>query len=195
MKVLQITVNSIREGEEVVANLMVEQKKGETWNRTKVVTVTSGTPEATRQLVLEDNERLVIEGDTKKKVVYDREQNMSKIVDADPEVRASQEAAEFAQKEANTARERSENRTAEERKQEAIDRLPKTNLGNPLPPGAKAEGPAPTVQTEKPGALSAPSSTGAANPTPSGAGATPAPGAVAGRDAGQGSTDSKGNKS
>lgn len=75
MKVIKIEINSINETEEVVANLFLEQRKGETWNRSKVITVVSGQGENSRQLILNDDERLVVEGKTSRKVVFDAGQN------------------------------------------------------------------------------------------------------------------------
>lgn len=138
MKVFTVKVDAISAGEEVRADFIVEQKKGETWNRMKVVTVTSGTPESERKFVLQDNERLLLEGQTNKVVIYDREQNMSKIVDADPEVRKAQEAAEVAQKQANVAREAKQNEVVAGLATQAQQEAPKTNLGNPVPPQTTA---------------------------------------------------------
>jgi hypothetical protein len=133
MKVFTISVEAVGAGEEVRADFIVEQKKGEIWNRMKVVTVTSGAPDSQRKFVLQDNERLVVEGQTQKVVVYDREQNMSKIVDADPEVREKQAMADAAQREANMAREEKHNTVSAGLAAQAEAEKPKTNLGNPVP--------------------------------------------------------------
>lgn len=186
MKIIEINILSVNAGEEVVANIILEQKKGEIWNRAKVITVTSGSPEALRKLNVADNERIVIEGTTSKKVVYDREQNMSKVVDADDEVRAAQEKADAATKEANTLREQKQN-LADAAKADA-DKVsePKTNLGNPAP--SDAPKPA-TVSTMAPVATPAPKPAAPTTPPAGVSGASASP-KVAG-DHGQGATSSK----
>lgn len=163
MKAIEVVIHSVGTGEEVVANLIVEQQKGEIWNRSKVITVVSGSPEASRRLLLEDNERLVIDGTTSKKVVYDREQNMAKVVDADPEVREKQAAAEAAQREANVAREQKQNAFAEGQRAAAAQAEPKTSIGNPAPE-VKSDVPATPVEVTVPASNPLPAATEANKP-------------------------------
>lgn len=181
MQIVKVEVLPIREGESVVANLIVEGRKGETWNRVKVITVTSGTPESQRQIVLQDGERLVVEGESKKVVVYDREQNMAKQVDADPEVRAKQEAAEQAQRDANVARENQQNALLDAKAKLDRESQAKTNLGNPVPSTPPATG------TQEPNKSLDPKS----GQAPSSAGSTPQTMTPTQNDHGQGATPSK----
>lgn len=106
MQVVEVKINAMSAGEEVVANFTIEERKGETWNKKRVVTVTSGSPESTRSFPLADNERLIIDGKATAAVIYDRDQNMAKKVDADPQVRAAQQNADDAQRRANEMREK-----------------------------------------------------------------------------------------
>lgn len=133
MKSVRVEVLAVRQTEQVTANFHVERLKGTTWNRTRVITVVSGQPDAVREFLLEDDERLVIEGATRKIVEYDREQNATKIVDADPGVREAQKRADDATRDANVLREKV---TAEVKPQvaaAAAEAQPRTNLGNPAP--------------------------------------------------------------
>lgn len=54
----------------------IEEKVGESWKRQKSVAITSGSPEAERRIILEDNVRIVISArGNSNEIVYDRDQN------------------------------------------------------------------------------------------------------------------------
>lgn len=75
MKVVYIEVLPVAEGDVVQAVVLVEKRKGESWNRMKSWDVVSGMPEAKRRIILEDDERVVIEGSATHTLVFDKEQN------------------------------------------------------------------------------------------------------------------------
>lgn len=193
MQVVTIKVDPVRENESGQVNIMVEAKKGDTWNRVKVQTVASGAADSERRIVLQNDERLVIEGNTTKQVVYNRDQNMAQVVDADPEVQAKQKAADEATRIANEARERTQNQVGEQMTKDAAANAPKTNLGNPVPAGSQTQQPgAPKVGTTAGLAGTAPSDpkANAAGTTPQ---ATTSP--TAKGDAGQGQRGTDGKNS
>jgi hypothetical protein len=133
MQVLDIKLNAVREGEQVAADVQVQRQKGDNWNVVRVETITSGTSEDTRKLILQDDERVIISGRISKIAVMDPNQNVVKMVDADPEIRAAQEAHEASQRRLNELRETKTNQLNEQ-KAEAIQKAePKTNIGNPAP--------------------------------------------------------------
>ena len=77
MKVVLVEVLAINDNESVGATIILEKKKGDTYNRMEAFDVTSGTPEAKRRLLLADDERVVIEGRAHETHRYDPEQKAS----------------------------------------------------------------------------------------------------------------------
>lgn len=149
MKIIKVEVLAVRQTEQVSANLHVEKQKGTMWNRTRVISVVSGQPDALREFLLEDDERLIIEGASRKIVEYDRNQSATKIVDADPEVREAQNRADSATHEANALRERKEREVKPPLAEAERQAQPRTNLGNLTgrPIGAAGVIPRPTLPT------------------------------------------------
>lgn len=184
MKLIKLEVRSIRDSESVVANLTIEKQKGETWNRARVDTVTSGTPEATREIVLGDDERLIIEGRVDQIVEYDREQGSAKMVPADPDARAKLAAEEKATNEANIKHAEIQKQQDEAKAKALAAQVPKTNLGNPVqtsdaPVNTKTAGDtgqgAVGTQPDKPGGTSQSPANTMNTPGTPGAGSTVTP--------------------
>lgn len=74
MKVVLVEILSTNDNEKVDATIIVEQKRGEGVRRINAWDVTSGFPEAKRRILLEDDERVVIEGRGGPVKVYDPKQ-------------------------------------------------------------------------------------------------------------------------
>lgn len=77
MKVVLVEVLAINDNESVSATIILEKKKGDTYNRIEAFDVTSGTLEAKRRLLLADDERVVVEGRAQETHRYDPEQKAS----------------------------------------------------------------------------------------------------------------------
>lgn len=75
MKVIKLSVAAANDGDVVSGSLTIQRKKGEAWTNEEVITVVSGQPGADRTLVLDDTQRLLIEGTSNTETVYDRSQN------------------------------------------------------------------------------------------------------------------------
>lgn len=174
MKNVTISVAPVRQGEEANVAIIHEKKRERgDWVREKVWDLSASSTDQRRNVLLADDERIIIEGRTDRVTVYDPEQNAAKVVDADPEVRAKQDAAEKAIKDANDARQR---KAAE---------LPKTNLGSPPP---MHQPPQPQQNPQTPATTQAPTGGQAAQkPTPNSAS-----NAGAAHDTGQGQRGTKG---
>lgn len=71
MYVTTIEVLPIRDGERVSATVSIEDRRGGSWSRSETRTVLSGEPEASRRIVLRDDQRLVIEGKSDTEVRFD----------------------------------------------------------------------------------------------------------------------------
>jgi hypothetical protein len=74
MKKIRVIVMSIKDGEVVTGRIVREVEKGGHWTPAEFYDVTSDTPGADREMLLEDNERLVVEAIPTHVWVSDREQ-------------------------------------------------------------------------------------------------------------------------
>lgn len=139
MKAIVVEVHAIRDGERVSASVIIERKRDDQWIREKVIDVASGMADSKRRLLLEDDQRVVIEGKSNVEYVFDKEQNASVPVLTDPEAEAKKQADEKAEALALAQRE------AAEREKALAEKVsePKTNLGNPV----KSEVPRPGTST------------------------------------------------
>ena len=77
MLTIQIKLSPIRDGEKASGSIVTDRKKGDIWSRETSVDFVSGEPSADRTILLEDDQRLIIEGSSNMEIVYDREQNMA----------------------------------------------------------------------------------------------------------------------
>ncbi len=82
MKVVNIEILPIRDGDRGTASIHVEKRRGDAWVREKVFDVTVGAVEAKRKLLIEDDERIVVLGSVAETVVFDKEQNAAVRVPA-----------------------------------------------------------------------------------------------------------------
>lgn len=137
MKVVEVTLRSSRDDEDVDGTIMLETKRGDTWNREQAFDVTSGTDAAHRTFLLEDDQRVVVEGRPREAIVLDRDQRAAVRVPADREERerAKREQAAVTQAMNQAAEERS-------RRDAAIARgeLAPPHVSEP-PEGVKKAGP------------------------------------------------------
>lgn len=134
MKIVNVEVLPLRPQEQVGATIIVEKRRGDTWTRSKAFDVTSGTPEANRRILLDDDERVVIEGAAKTIMQYDPVQNAAKIVAADPEVREKEAQLEAAQDDVNRLKEQKARDVKDGQASAAQAGQLRTNIGNPVPP-------------------------------------------------------------
>lgn len=74
MKTIHISIRAANDGEVVNGSLTIQRKRGDGWTVDEVITVVSGMPGDTRTLLLGNDQRLVIEGESNTEVVYDRDQ-------------------------------------------------------------------------------------------------------------------------
>lgn len=132
MKAIVVEVHAIRDGERVSASVIVERRRSDHWVREKVTDVMSGMPDSKRRILLEDDQRVVIEGRSNVEYVFDKEQNASVPVLTDPEAEAKKQADEKLEALALAQRE------AAEREKAMAEKIPepKTNLGNPVKPAS-----------------------------------------------------------
>jgi hypothetical protein len=71
MKVVNIEILPAKDGEVVTAVITEETQQGGSWKEGSKNTVYSGTPEAKRTILLDDDDRVIIEGKVEAEVVYD----------------------------------------------------------------------------------------------------------------------------
>lgn len=74
MKVIKVSVNAARDGEVVSGVFMKQRRKGSAWTNEESITVVSGQPGSERTFVLDNDQRLVIEGQSDQQIVMDRAQ-------------------------------------------------------------------------------------------------------------------------
>lgn len=108
MKVVEVTLRSSRDDEDVNGTFVLEKKRGDTWTRQEGYDVTSGTEAASRRFLLADDERIVVEGRPTESIIYDADQRAAIRLPTDAEERENKRRAEAA----ITAE---QNRIAEER--------------------------------------------------------------------------------
>ncbi len=80
MKVVKVEILPARDGEVVTAVITEETKKGGSWKEGSKNTVQSGTREASRSILLDDDDRVIIEGKVEAETVLDLEQRAAKQV-------------------------------------------------------------------------------------------------------------------
>lgn len=88
MKMIKIGFFAVHDGEIVSGTITKLRKRGDTWVVDETIAVMSDEPGAQREILLEDNQRLVIDATSNTKIVMDKEQNAAVRVPVDP-VRAS----------------------------------------------------------------------------------------------------------
>jgi len=137
MKVVEVTLRSSRDDEDVDGTFIVEEQRGDVWNRSQAYDVTSGTDSAHRTFLLEDNERIVVMGRPTEVIVLDRDQRAAVRLPADREERERKKREDAAVSHAM-------NQAAEERSRRdaAIARgeLASPHVSEP-PEGVKKAGP------------------------------------------------------
>ena len=74
MKSIKVGVFAVFDGDVVTASLIVQRKRGDSWVNESAITVLSGQPDSERIMLLEDNQRLVVEGSSNTRTIYDRSQ-------------------------------------------------------------------------------------------------------------------------
>lgn len=74
MKSVKVIVSAIRDGEVVSGVFVKQRRRGDTWLNEESINVVSGEPGSERTFLLGDDQRLIIEGRSDMKVVYDRGQ-------------------------------------------------------------------------------------------------------------------------
>jgi hypothetical protein len=96
MKVVKVEILPARDGEVVTAVVLTQTRKGTTgpWEDGDKHAVKSGTAEASRSVLLEDNERLVIEGRALTQTVVDPVQSSAHEVLLPQEVPPEEERPE-----------------------------------------------------------------------------------------------------
>src|SRR4029077_14457218 len=80
MKVVNIEILPAKDGEVVTAVITEETQQGGSWKEGSKNTVYSGTPEAKRSILLDDDDRVVIEGKVEAETVFDRDQGSARQV-------------------------------------------------------------------------------------------------------------------
>src|SRR4249919_2967243 len=80
MKVVNVEILPAKDGEVVTAVITEETQKGGSWKEGSKTTVKSGTPEAKRTILLDEDDRIIIEGRVEAEVVYDPTQMSAKMV-------------------------------------------------------------------------------------------------------------------
>ena len=74
MKVIKLSVLAASDDEVVSGTLSIQRKRGDSWTVEEVITVVSGKPGSERTLLLDDTQRLVVEGTSNVELVFDRAQ-------------------------------------------------------------------------------------------------------------------------
>lgn len=71
---LEVDVEVVKAGDTGTATIYIEKKRGETWHREETIVVEPGAKDSARTLLVENDQRIVIEGWSETTMVYDREQ-------------------------------------------------------------------------------------------------------------------------
>lgn len=74
MFTVKVLVTPVRDGDKASGSVHVDRKKGDSWAREKSMNFVSGDPSAERTILVENDQRLIIEGGSNTEVVYDRAQ-------------------------------------------------------------------------------------------------------------------------
>src|SRR5678816_891386 len=72
---LKLVLSAIRDGEKASGSIAIDRKKNDMWVGESSIDLVSGTPSAERTILLENDQRMVLEGSSNVEVVYDKEQN------------------------------------------------------------------------------------------------------------------------
>src|SRR5678816_1420242 len=72
---LKLVLSAIRDGEKASGSIAIDRKKNDMWVRESSIDLVSGTPSAERTILLENDQRMVLEGSSNVEVIYDKEQN------------------------------------------------------------------------------------------------------------------------
>lgn len=86
MFMLEVNMRAVRDSEKPSVRYVVEQKRGSDWVRDKVVDVTAGQPDTRRELLINDDERVVIEPVVQDNIVYNREEMAAVPAAANPQL-------------------------------------------------------------------------------------------------------------
>lgn len=78
MKLVKVEILPAHDGEVVTATITEETKRGGSWEEGSKNTVLSGTPQASRSMMLDDDDRVIIEGKVEAEVVLDNDQRAAK---------------------------------------------------------------------------------------------------------------------
>jgi hypothetical protein len=91
MKVVKVEVLPAKDNEVVSAVIIEETNKGGTWKETAKNTVQTGTAEARRTILLDEDDRVIIEGKVEGEVIYDHDQKSAKTVYRGERAKAEEE--------------------------------------------------------------------------------------------------------
>jgi len=91
MKLVKIEILPARDSDVVRCLIRQQRRKGGTWEEIERHIVSSGTPEASRVMLLEDDERVIVEGGAMRKTIIDHEQMAAMEVD-DPNFKIESQA-------------------------------------------------------------------------------------------------------
>lgn len=94
MQTIELQVHPIRDGEKATGLVVVERRQGDAWIRVREWDVSSADKSAYRKVVIEDDQRLIVEPRPATEVVYDRETFRAKEVPLDAAKRAEVEKEE-----------------------------------------------------------------------------------------------------
>jgi hypothetical protein len=117
MKVVKVEILPAKDGEVVTAIIKEEEEKGGNWKETSKTTVKSGTPEAVRSILLDDNERITIEGKVDNEVVIDKDQMAAREEPRSDEAKEKKQKAD--QHQAKRFEEFPEQKEAKEKREKA----------------------------------------------------------------------------
>jgi len=84
MKTVKVAIEAASDDEVAVAIISYQRKRGDTWIQENQVTILSDQPENERTILLDDDQRLVIEGQSNKVLVQDVA-NFTSRYETDPE--------------------------------------------------------------------------------------------------------------
>lgn len=80
VKVVEIEIRSVSEDRVATGLVKIERRRGATWIVERSFAIASGGKGSRRRLLLNENERAVVEGDEVVVEEYDKEQNLVRIV-------------------------------------------------------------------------------------------------------------------
>lgn len=181
MKVVRIEILSAQDGVTERATLKVERQEQDAWKEDASYGMITGDPTGVRQIMIDDNQRIIIEGSSAYELVFDKEQmaTVRRPRDEKAQEQERQLAEERAVRQKMIFDREKEDREAADA-QTMADAPPKTNLGNPVENPPPKEPPTPPVVPPPSGAPQEPQPTspmGKVTPqSPSQSAGTQAPG-------------------